>query len=63
MIKALCDNCGRKLHEPFLRVILTDGQTSREAHFCDEHGQKIHDAIQKFASYKEDDSEEAMALA
>ena len=63
MVKILCDKCGKPLVEPIFRVIITDGTMTKEAQFCDEHAQRLHDSLMRYASYKEaDDVESGMAL-
>ena len=57
MVVVKCDNCGKVLKEPIFRLIMTDGSVTKEAHFCDEHAQKLHDAVLKYAHFNDTETE------
>jgi hypothetical protein len=63
MVQVKCDKCGRILHEPIFRLIMTDGAMTKEAQFCEEHAQKMHDAVMKYASYTEDVKDDGMDIS
>lgn len=62
MVQIKCDKCGMILHEPIFRLIMTDGQVTKEAQFCEEHGQKLHDVIMRYAAFIKKADDETVEL-